>query len=112
MLITVIGAVVVPGFHQYDGAPASVGFLAARHRHEFQVKFGLRVVSDNREQEIFLCRQAVVEYLESAYGSPCEFGGMSCEMLAADVLTWGAGSMGMVWCEVWEEQTGGARVQV
>lgn len=107
---TVIVAFEIEGFHNYPDAPVEVGFLADRHRHTFKVKAAYQVSHLNRDREIFLCRDEVKSYLIEAYGSPCEFGAMSCEMIASEVINFGADD-GMVWCEVWEEETGGARVE-
>ena len=111
MTATVITQFEIEGFHNYPNAPEQVNFLSARHRHCFVVKCGYRVVDLNREREIFICRDEVKSYLIEAYGSPCEFGAMSCEMIASEILEF-AQTDGMVWCEVWEEQTGGAKVEL
>jgi len=101
----------VEGFHFYKGAPEEVLFLENNHRHTFTIKAGYSVTNLNRELEIFICRDKLKDYLNEAYGSPCIFGGMSCEMIANKILEF-AKVDGMVWCEVWEELTGGARVEL
>lgn len=106
---TVIIQFEIEGFHQYPNAPQEVNFLSDRHRHTFKVKAGYSVKDLNREKEIFIERDYIKEYLTESYGFPCEFGPMSCEMIAKEILTF-AQEDGMVWCEVWEENTGGARV--
>lgn len=108
---TVIVQFEIEGFHQYPNAPEEVGFLSNKHRHTFVVKAGYQVSDLNREREIFLCRDEVKSYLYEAFGSPCIFGDMSCEMIANEILEF-ASEDGMVWCEVWEENTGGARVEL
>lgn len=99
----------VEGFHNYEGAPKEVDFLANRHRHTFIIKCAYQVHHLNREREIFICRDEVIDYLNECYGVPCEFGSMSCEMIAKEILEFGIED-GMTWCEVWEESTGGAKV--
>jgi hypothetical protein len=111
MTKTVITQLDVEGFHCYPNAPQKVEFLSFNHRHTFTVKIGYRVTDSNREKEIFLCRDEVKEYLHEAYGMPCKFGAMSCEMIAEEVLQFGK-TDGIVWVEVWEESTGGARVEL
>jgi hypothetical protein len=101
----------IEGFHYYPNAPKRVEFLSEIHRHTFVVKAGYLVKDLNREKEIFIERDYIKEYLTESYGSPCLFGAMSCEMIAAEILTF-AREDGMVWCEVWEENTGGARVEL
>lgn len=119
----------VEGFHQYDEAPKQVAFLSARHRHCFSVTAAMEVSDLNRQVEIFMVRASLLEFFRSrwkvpddleescdrvAYGSPIrvrpfEFGGRSCEMIAAEVLEhWRTDT---AWVEVWEENTGGARVE-
>lgn len=101
----------IEGFHNYPEAPERVKFLSNNHRHTFIVKAGYKVDDLNREKEIFICRDYVKDYLNEAYGVPCQFDNMSCEMIAKDILEF-AEEDGMIWCEVWEEETGGARVEL
>jgi len=108
---TVIAKFQIEGFHNYPDAPDEVAFLSHRHRHTFNVSVGYSVSHANREREIFICRDELKSYLIETYGSPCEFGAMSCEMIAEEVLQF-ASEDGAVWCEVWEEETGGARVEL
>ena len=101
----------IEGFHHYPNAPQKVNFLSHNHRHTFKIKAGYFVTDLNREKEIFIEREYIKEYLTEAFGSPCEFGAMSCEMIAKEILEYGQPEQ-MIWCEVWEEKTGGARVEV
>lgn len=101
----------IEGFHNYPNAPQVVNFLSKKHRHTFKVKAGYLVKDLNREKEIFIERDYVKEYLLESYGSPCQFEAMSCEMIATEILEF-ASEDGMIWCEVWEEETGGARVEL
>lgn len=100
----------VEGFHQYNDAPEVVSFLSQRHRHTFVVRCGYGVTDLNREREIFLCREEIKQYLCETFGSPCEFEDRSCEAIATEILEYGKKD-GMTWCEVWEEETGGARIE-
>mgnify|MGYP000259292912 CR=1 FL=1 len=86
MKITVIIQFEIEGFHQYPNAPQEVNFLSDRHRHTFKVKAGYSVKDLNREKEIFIERDYIKEYLSESYGSPCEFGPMSCEMIEKKYL--------------------------
>lgn len=101
----------IEGFHNYPQAPKPVEYLSDKHRHSFRIKAGYKISHHNREKEIFILRETVREYLNEAYGYPCEFGQMSCEMIAEELLQFSKED-GMVWCEVWEENTGGARVDL
>lgn len=108
---TVITRFDVDGFHYYIDAPKEVAFLSFKHRHMFVITCGYTVEHLDREQEIFICRDAVCSYLFKKFGNPCQFENMSCEMIAEDVLK-SFKKNGMIWCEVWEENTGGARVEL
>lgn len=111
MKTTVIVQFDIEGFHQYPGAPEVVNFLSYKHRHTFIIKAGYQVSHSNREKEIFICRDELKNYINETYGFPAQFSNMSCEMIAHELLTFGCDD-GMVWCEVWEETTGGARVEL
>ena len=101
----------VDGFHNYPDAPAEVNFLQNKHRHTFVITCAYNVKSLKREKEIFIQRDLVKEYLHESFGNQCQFDDMSCEMIASEILEF-AQEDGMVWCEVWEENTGGARVEL
>lgn len=108
---TVIASFEVAGFHQYNDAPESVSFLKNKHRHTFKISVGYKVSSLDREREIFTCTDEVKDYLHEAFGYPCQFENMSCEQIATEILEFGEDD-GMVFCEVFEETTGGARVEL
>ena len=107
---TVIIQFEIEGFHYYQDPPDIVNFLSNNHRHTFKIKAGYSVEDLDREKEIFIERDYIKHYLIESYGSPCDFMGMSCEMIAMEILQY-AHLEGMIWCEVWEENTGGARVE-
>jgi len=98
----------IEGFHNYPDAPFEVNFLSYIHRHTFKITCGYEVSDLNREKEIFIYRDILIDYLQESYGVPCHFGAMSCEMIAKEILEFGSED-GMIWCEVWEEETGGAK---
>lgn len=108
---TVIIQIEIEGFHNYPNAPKEVDFLSHNHRHSFKIKIGYRVNDVNREKEIFLCRDEVKNYLFNQFGNPCKFHAMSCEMIATTIVK-SFKKDNVIWCEVWEENTGGARVEL
>lgn len=108
---TVIIQIEIEGFHNYPNAPKEVNFLSHNHRHSFKIKVGYRVNDLNREKEIFLCRDEVKSYLFNKFGNPCKFNAMSCEMIASEIIKYFEKD-DVVWCEVWEENTGGARIEL
>lgn len=99
----------IEGFHSWPGAFDAVGFLRDRHRHTFFVRMGFAVHHDDRDLEIFVLRDMIRAYIGMHYGTPAEFGSMSCESIAR-ILVDEHAAMGATWCEVWEEGTGGAKV--
>jgi hypothetical protein len=98
------------GFHNYPDPPKEVDFLKNIHRHTFVIKAAYKVSHSNREKEIFICRGELKDYINECYGNPAQFRNMSCEMIAEELLEFGSED-GMIWVEVWEENTGGARVE-
>lgn len=101
----------VEGFHHYPNAPKKVEFLSQNHRHLFQVKVHYEVKDLNREKEIFIQTDELKFYLQEAYGTPCQFGAMSCEMIAKELLEF-SNPDGAVKVEVYEDGKGGATVEV
>lgn len=101
----------VEGFHKYPNAPLQVEFLSNKHRHTFKIKVAFEVQHLNIDKEFFIIREQIKEYLMETYGSPCDFGNMSCEMIAQEIIEF-ASEDGVIWCEVWEEETAGARIEI
>lgn len=116
MITTVISTVVVEGFHQWPDHFHGRGFLAARHRHLFKVKAEYAVTHDDRDVEFIEAAREIKTYLERSYGTPCEFGNMSCEMIAKEIIVNASKARSqtakIVSCEVWEDDENGARVVV
>ena len=110
----VIGKIKVEGFHFYPTPPQLVEYLAQKHRHTFEITFGYQVTDLDREKEIFIERNRVLSFVFSKYPKvdhEVYFTNRSCEMIANEILSEFEDD-GMIFCEVWEEQTGGARVEV
>lgn len=72
----------IAGFHHYPNASGSHDFLKHPHRHEFVIECAFLVSHDDRQIEIFDQQKAIEEFLFHSYGKPCQFGAMSCEMIA------------------------------
>lgn len=115
MVTTVIATTQVEGFHLWRDHAYGKGFLAARHRHIFNIKVEFAVSHDDRDIEFIEAGREVKVYLERSFGTPCEFGEMSCEMIAKEIITKFAKARSLegriVSCEVWEDNENGARVQ-
>ena len=80
----------VEGFHAFARAVEMFGeqvdFLAIRHRHNFGIQLEVIVTHTERDLEFILLQRAVKHYLNNKYGSPCEFGNMSCEAIAEELM--------------------------
>lgn len=98
----------VEGFHNYPTAPKEVKFLQFPHRHDFDITMGFKVEGLNREIEIFIMRKKVIAWFDNQWGTPCQFGPMSCEHIASALLM-EFEKDGCRWASVWEEGTGGSR---
>ena len=72
------------GYHCYPGAASidpRIAFLEARHRHMFHVEVKMAVDHQNRQQEFFLVKWRLVDFLRVS-----EMNDKSCEMMAQDII--------------------------
>lgn len=111
----VICAVDVEGFHRWPDAPSNLDYLRNRHRHIFQIRIEFEVFHRDREIEINLRQNKVKRYLLDKYATAdfyqgaegaCEFGAMSCEQIAEELLD----AFDAASCQVLEDGYGGARI--
>lgn len=92
----------IEGFHNWPAAAEydkEVAFLADRHRHIFHFRLWKPVTHSDRDIEIILFKREVIKWLIDIYGkrhawgglitatAPLEFGAMSCEQIAENLLT-------------------------
>jgi hypothetical protein len=83
----------VEGFHCFPSATqifgSAVDFLQYNHRHIFHVTVYKNVEHDDRDKEFILLKREIEVFLRKVYGKSgvCEFGAMSCEMIARIILT-------------------------
>ncbi len=103
----VIATVTIEGFHYWPDAAGPVDFLSVRHRHRFLVRAEMPVCHDDRDVEFITLGRQVCGHLTRLHGDPCEFGAMSCEMIARELVA----ALGLSACEVWEDGENGARVE-
>lgn len=101
----------VEGFHHYPNAPHPVKFLEHHHRHLFRFIIKYKVTDLNREKEIFMQQDVLKEYIGECYGYPAQFGAMSCEMIAKELLEFILDDGG-VYVEVLEDGKGGAIAKI
>lgn len=92
VITNVVVRLQMEGFHNWPEAPEVVGFLRDRHRHIFHYELVKEVTHADRDVEIILMKRAVEQHLLTKYSSKsrenrwCEFGAMSCEMIAEELL--------------------------
>mgnify|MGYP003335355985 FL=1 len=111
---TVIVKLAVDGMHNFPKAAElfpEVAFLADRHRHMFHFTVAKQVFHDDRDVEFIMFKRHILNYLFDQYSDShmrtLEFGPMSCEMLAREILN----RFDCEWVEVWEDQENGSRVE-
>jgi hypothetical protein len=104
----------VEGLHNFALAKKmfpQVGFLQYPHRHIFHIKAAKEVFHDDRDEEFLMFKRTIFEWLYSQYYDDelnlLDFGGMSCEMIARNILEY----FHCEWVEVWEDDENGARVE-
>lgn len=111
MTTTIIVKLQLEGFHYWEDAPEPVEFLRDLHRHIFWFECHKQVSHDDRDIEIILFKRSVMEYLQEKYSerdgiNTLLFQGMSCEMIAKDLLL----RFNLSSCTVLEDNENGATV--
>jgi len=86
MIRTIITHNEVVGFHRYSKAPSWCSYLKNRHRHIFVIECQFLVSHNEREIEINKQQELIRIALQKKFGTPCEFGEMSCESIAEWLL--------------------------
>lgn len=97
----------IEGFHFYSEAPKNVSFLKNNHRHIFYIECRFEVKNLNREIEIFTQQKSIESYIKNQYGIPAQFEGLSCEMIAVELLK----EFNCSYVKVLEDGEGGAVIQ-
>lgn len=100
----------VEGFHAWENAPEQFDFLKFRHHHFFNVVACFEVSHNDRDIEFIVKANEIKSYLENKYSKNgyCEFGNMSCEDIAEELIS---AFNGMQSCEVNEDGFGGAIIE-
>lgn len=81
----------VEGLHYWKDAKTKlpeVGFLSHPHRHIFHIQLTMEVNDLDREIEFINFKHNVLDYISNKWSEfgICDFKGMSCEMIAKDLL--------------------------
>jgi len=104
----------VDGMHNFPKAAElfpEVAFLADRHRHMFHIEAKKEVFHDDRDVEFIMLKRDILNFLMYVYYKPetrtHEFGPMSCEMIAKEILN----QFNCTSVSVWEDLENGAIVE-
>lgn len=108
MKSTVLTVNQIEGFHRWNDAPKYLSYLAEKHRHIFCIECEFSVDHNDREIEIITEQNIIEEFIRDKYGKPAQFGNMSCEDIAADILNFFSKCIS---CTVREDGYGGGRAQ-
>ena len=111
---SVIVKLQVEGIHNFPRAVElfpEVAFLSDPHRHIFHITLSKLVLHNERDVEFIIFKRDVLDYLhdhyENSFNRALEFGAMSCESIAEELLT----KFDCDWVEVWEDNENGARIE-
>lgn len=82
----------IEGLHHWpDCNLPHVNYLAHLHRHTFIIKCKIEVNHGNRDIEFIDLKHRIKQFIGKKWYTPeygcCNFGSMSCEDIAADILT-------------------------
>jgi hypothetical protein len=82
----------IEGLHQWiDCNLPNVEYLKYLHRHTFQIACTAEVSHGDRDIEFIDFKHKLKKYIANRWYDPtygcCNFGPMSCEMIAEDILT-------------------------
>lgn len=110
---TVFCTLQIEGTHNWPDCPyAEVAYLRDIHRHVFHIKAYKKVTHSDRDVEFIMLKHQVRDYLRRNYWVAktmlCEFGAMSCEMIAKELIE----HFDLIACEVNEDNENGAFVSV
>jgi len=102
----------VEGTHCWQFCPLEeVEYLRDIHRHIFHIKAHKTVTHTDRDVEFIMLKHQIHQYLMDNYYTDelrlCEFGSMSCEMIALELIT----EFDLCQCDVSEDGENGAVVR-
>ena len=106
MEVSVITYNIVEGLHYYPDAPDYCRYLANEHRHLFHIRCWFKVKGLNRDVEINTRQNDIDILLKGNFGSPCNFGELSCESIASFIQS----KFNAFKVQVLEDNYGGAEI--
>ena len=82
----------VEGMHNWPVCPfEEVNYLCDPHRHLFHIKAIKKVTHDDRDVEFIMLKHKIEDYFYEKYFNSdlrlMDFGSMSCEMIAKNLIT-------------------------
>ena len=103
----------IEGTHNWPGCPfKEVAYLKHSHRHVFHIKAFKTVTHDDRDVEFIMLKHKINKHFHDNHfndmSQMMEFGPMSCEMIAKELIT----KFNLSRCEVSEDGENGAIVTV
>ncbi len=105
MVKLVVVTLDVEGIHAWPQCPfEEVKFLRDPHRHLFKIRCAKKVGHLDRDIEIIMLKRMILGYLNTKYSG--QFGSMSCEMIADDLMT----EFNLDSCVVLEDGENGAMI--
>lgn len=118
MKTTVFCTFQVDGLHYWPDAPVGeVAFLGQKHRHMFHFRCELEVAGQDRQVEFIKAKRILIATIHAEFFDKdrccCDFGSMSCEMIAQWVVNGFDLIEGIACqrCEVSEDGENGAIVE-
>lgn len=103
----VIAKLQVEGFHNWADAFDEVSFLRDSHRHIFHIKAKKQVRHGDRDTEFIVLKRRIEKFMNEKWGTPCQFDGMSCEMIALEIYK----EFKLESCYVFEDNENGGGVE-
>tara|TARA_R100000482_G_scaffold30232_2_gene9724 strand:- start:13270 stop:13590 length:321 start_codon:yes stop_codon:yes gene_type:complete len=95
------------GVHCWADCPLEeVKYLKDMHRHTFYITCKKEVNHDDRDIEIIMFKNKILQWLDKTYKS--NFGTMSCEMIARVLMD----QFKLNYCKVLEDNENGAEIKL
>lgn len=98
----------VYGFHHWPDAPDGSAFLRIPHPHWFEIRCGIEVHHSDRAIEFIEASERIWQQIQETFGTPAQFGTLSCEEIGLWMLQ--TFSLSIKWVQVREDGYGGAKV--
>lgn len=109
MKIEIVVSLQIEGLHNWPECPIpEVEFLKDLHRHVFHIRAKKLVSHNDRDVEIIMLKRDILQYFAACHGTPCNFGRMSCEDIAEQLMI----TFSLSSCRVLEDNENGAELTI